>query len=206
MEPSISRIAGSLLRAFPWTTRRIGSSATGTTQRFPGPGTQSRNAKDHHGNPSWETVSPQPHTATPPLLVPRHHPSSNRKEAYQRLQLEVLSSCAVPSTSTLSAPCSAPRPRPLTAHPIARASVRPRHMPPANCQSSASLTSRPRQVGAQWHHLPCAWLWKTRWRFPRSDCDPGTRARALATPGGELRRSARLAASRWGSFLTGKAS
>lgn len=164
------------------------------------------NIKGHHGKSSWETVSPQPHTATPPLLVPCHHPSPNRREAYLRFQLEVLRSCAEPSTSTLSAACPAPRPRPLTAHPIACASVRPRHMPLASCQSSASLTSRPRQVGAQWHHLSCAWLRKTRWRFPRSDCDPRIRARVLVTPGGELRRSSRLAASWWGSFLTGKAS
>lgn len=40
----------------------------------------------------------------------------------------------------------------------------------------------------------------------RSDRDSGTRARVLATPGGQLRRPARLAASRCGSFLIGEAS
>jgi hypothetical protein len=94
----------------------------------------------------------------PPFLVPSRHPSPNRREAYQRFRLQVLRSCAESCTSILSAACSASRPRPLTAYPIARASVRPRHMPPANCQSSTSLTSRPRQVSARWHHLPCVWL------------------------------------------------
>lgn len=122
-------------------------------------------SKAPYGEPSWETMSahlirpPRPHGRLPPPF-----PSPNSREPYQRLQREMLWNPADRRILTPSAASPASRARPLKACPITRASARPHHMPSANCHLSASLTSRPREAGARWHHLRCAWLWKTCWR------------------------------------------
>lgn len=130
---------------------------------------EDQTSKAHSGEPSWKTRPPEPHLAIPPSC-----PSGSLhailcfrriREAYPRVRTEKQRNAAGPRRILIfSVTSPASRPRLLTACPTTGASARPHHMPSANCHSSKNLTSRPRQAGAQWHHLPCAWLWKTFWR------------------------------------------